>query len=361
MAVHFHPIKIESIHKETKDCVLLTLEIPAHLKDAFKFKEGQNITVKTNINGQDLRRSYSLCTSPGEQQIKVAVKKVAGGLFSSYANDELKAGDVLDILPPVGKFNAKMVEGQMGEYLAIAAGSGITPVISIIKHTLETQANSRFTLLYGNRNRSSIIFFEELEGLKNKFMNRFNLVNILSREQTDSPIHYGRLDVAKLSALEPVLQYKNFDSIYLCGPEKMIFSCRDYFLNKGIEEEKIHFELFTTPGQKQGELLSEQNEKVEKDLGAKSKVTVKLDGRSISFDLASAGQNILDAALEQGADLPYACKGGVCCTCRAKLVEGEVKMDVNYALEPDEVAAGFILCCQSHPKSKNVVIDYDVK
>lgn len=360
MAVHFHPLKIKNIKKETPDCVVLTFDVPDHLADEFAFREGQNITLKTNLKGQELRRSYSLCTSPMEQQIKVAVKKVQNGLFSSFANSDLKPGDFLEVLPPVGKFNAKMPQGHSGEYLAIAAGSGITPVISIIKHTLQKQPQSRFTLLYGNRRSNSIIFFEELEGLKNKYMHRFNFINILSREKTESSINYGRIDSEKLLALETVLPYKNLDSIYLCGPEEMIFSSKAFFESKGIDPKKIHFELFTTPGQKKmvtdaSELMSAENN------GPESNVTIKLDGRSFSFDLAPGGKNILDAALEQGAELPYACKGGVCCTCRAKLVEGEVKMDVNYALEPEEVEQGFILCCQSHPRSENVVIDYDVK
>jgi ring-1,2-phenylacetyl-CoA epoxidase subunit PaaE len=360
MAVHFHPLKVKQVQRETQDCVVLTFEVPPHLAETFTFREGQNITIKANFNGEEQRRSYSLCTSPQEKEIKVAVKKVPSGLFSSYANEKIKAGDVLDVLPPVGKFNAKLEAGKMGEYLAIAAGSGITPVISIIKHTLETQPHSRFTLLYGNRSRSSIIFFEELEGLKNKYMQRFNLINILSREKTESPINNGRIDKDKLEELGAIVPYQQCDSIYLCGPEELIFSSRDFLEDQGINPGKIHFELFTTPGQKQTN-KSEKKEVVNNDSGPKSLITVKLDGRSISFDLAPGGQNILDAALAQGADLPYACKGGVCCTCRAKLVTGEVKMDVNYALEPEEVEQGFILCCQSHPLTKEVVVDFDLK
>jgi ring-1,2-phenylacetyl-CoA epoxidase subunit PaaE len=360
MAVHFHPLKIKDIKKETADCVSVSFEIPGELKDEFLFKEGQNITIKTLVNGEELRRSYSLCTAPHEKEIKVAIKKVEGGLFSSFANENLKKGDVLEILPPVGKFNAKPSTGKAGNYLAIAAGSGITPVISIIKHTLQTEEGSSFTLVYGNKSRSSIIFFEELEAIKNKYIQRFNLINILSREKTEADINYGRIDTSKLKALQQQLSFTSFDNIYICGPEQMIFAARDFFESLGIEKQKIHFELFTTPGQSPEKRATAVPGK-KLSSGPKSHITVKLDGRSFDFDLDHNGQAILDAALQEGADLPYACKGGVCCTCRAKLVSGEVIMDANYALEPEEVAQGFILTCQSHPRSEKVVVDFDVK
>ncbi len=360
MAVHFHRLKIKEIKRETSDCVTVTFDVPGSLQDEFLFKEGQNITIKAHIGGEEVRRSYSLCTAPHEKAIKVAIKKVDGGLFSRFANERLTTGDELEVLPPVGKFNAKLTGGKAGNYLAIAAGSGITPVISIIKHSLQAEAGSSFTLLYGNKSRNSIIFFEELEALKNKYIERFNFINVLSREKTDSEINFGRIDADKLKALQVLLSYSSFDSIYICGPEKMIFESRDFFESIGIDKHKIHFELFTSPGQthdkKQVVVAPEVT-----DLGPTSSITVKLDGRSFDFVLGQHGEAILDAALRRGADLPYACKGGVCCTCRAKLVSGEVFMDVNYALEPEEVAQGFILTCQSHPRSETVVVDFDVK
>jgi ring-1,2-phenylacetyl-CoA epoxidase subunit PaaE len=360
MAVHFHPLKVKEIRKETADCVTVTFDVPENLESEFLFKEGQNITIRASIGGEEVRRSYSICTAPHEKSVKVAIKKVDGGLFSKFANETLSVGDELEILPPVGKFNAKPVTGKPGNYLAIAAGSGITPVISIIKHTLKSEPGSNFTLLYGNRSRSSIIFFEELEALKNRYIERFNFINILSREKTDSEINYGRIDGGKLKALQSLLSFPAYDSIYICGPEKMIFDARDFLAENGVDASRVHFELFTTPGQSQEKKQAVINP-VETDLGPKSNVTVKLDGRSFEFTLGRQGEAILDAALRQGADLPYACKGGVCCTCRAKLVEGEVSMDVNYALEPEEVAQGFILTCQSHPISENIVVDFDVK
>lgn len=359
MAVHFHTLKVKSIRKETDQCVSISFDIPEDLADEFKFKEGQNITVKKTINGEELRRSYSICSSPKEKELKVAVKKVDGGLFSLFANDTLQKGDVLEVLPPTGKFNAKLTEVDKGHYLALAAGSGITPVISIIKHTLQTQPGSSFTLIYGNRSRGSIIFFEELEAIKNRYMHRFTLINILSREKTDIDLNYGRINKEKLQALRHLVPFNNFDSIYICGPEEMIFSSKDYFEELGIDRHKIHFELFSTPGQAIKSINKENL--IKENSAGKSTVSLRLDGRTLEFPLAYDGPSILDAALQTGADLPYACKGGVCASCRAKLTSGKVSMDVNYALEEEEVAAGFILTCQSHPLTELVEVDFDTK
>ena len=358
MAVHFHSLKIKNIKKETADCVSVSFHIPESAAPEFIFKEGQNITIKKEIDGQQIRRSYSICTAPYENELKVAIKAVDGGLFSKFANEDLQTGDVLEVLPPTGKFNAKIYARQTENFLAIAAGSGITPVISIIKHSLKANDGNIFTLIYGNKSRSSIIFFEELEGIKNKYMQRFNFINILSREKTDAELNYGRINTGKLEALKQLINFKTFTAAYICGPEEMIFSSAAFLENEGIAKSHIHYELFTTPGQKN---VITTAQKLSADAGPKSNITVKLDGRSFSFDLAYKADSILDAALAQGADLPYACKGGVCCTCRAKLVEGKVHMDVNYALEEEELEQGFILCCQSHPLSEKVVVDFDVK
>lgn len=358
MAVHFHPLKIKQVKKETADCVSVSFEVPENIASEFLYKEGQNITVKALLNGEEVRRSYSLCTAPHENEIKVAIKAVDGGLFSSHAQ-HLKKGDVLEILPPVGKFNAKLSDAAQN-YLAIAAGSGITPVIAIIKHTLQTQPHSSFTLIYGNKSRSSIIFFEELEAIKNRYMDRFNFINILSREKTDAAINSGRINKQKLEQLQQLVDFKNFSSAYICGPEEMIFAAADFLETTGLKKADIHFELFTTPGQAVARKENRANAAI-KDSGPQSNITIRLDGRSFDFNLSQNGLSILDAALQQGADLPYACKGGVCCTCRARLMSGEVSMDVNYALEPEEVEAGFILTCQSHPRSEKVVVDFDVK
>ena len=358
MAVHFHQLKIKQVKKETPDCVSISFHIPADLSELFNFKEGQSITVRREVNGEEIRRSYSVCSAPHENELRVAVKKINGGVFSQFANDILKQGDMLDVLPPTGKFNAKLSPGETGNYLAIAAGSGITPVISIIKHTLQNQPDSNFTLLYGNRDRNSIIFFDELEGLKNKYMKRFNFINILSRETTDAEIFYGRIDDNKLGELGKFLNYEQFDQVYLCGPEELIFTAEAYLQKHGVAKNKIHFELFNTPGQSKTILVENQDEI---STGPISNITIKLDGRSFDFNLGYNSKSILDAALQQGADLPFACKGGVCASCRAKLQEGQVTMDVNYALEEDEIQQGFILTCQSHPRSEKIVVDFDVR
>ena len=359
MAVHFHKLKVKEVKKETPDCVSIAFEIPENLKTDFLFEQGQNITIKKEIDGEEVRRSYSICSSPFENELRVAVKKVDGGKFSGFANADLKAGDELDILPPTGRFNTKLHIQNAKQYLAIAAGSGITPVISIIKTTLQTEPASTFTLVFGNRGRSTIIFFEELEGIKNKYLKRFNFINILSREKTDAPINSGRIDTEKLSALNKLVDYKNTDEFFICGPEEMIFCVKDFLAILNIDKKKIHFELFTTPGEKKRAIGSRQS--ANEESGPKSKITVKLDGRSFDFNLGFNGENILDAALKQGADLPFACKGGVCCTCKAQLLEGEVNMDVNWGLEQEEVEQGYILTCQSHPKTAHVVVDFDVK
>ncbi len=358
MAVHFHRLKVAALKKETADCVSITFHVPENLQEAFVFEQGQNITIKTNIDGEEIRRSYSICSAPFENLLKVAIKKVEGGKFSTYANEVLKAGDELDVLPPTGRFNCALHSSNKKRYLAFAAGSGITPILSIIATTLHTEAGSSFTLVLGNQSRASIIFFEELEALKNKYLQRFSFINILSREKTEAPINSGRINGDKLEALTKLVDYNNTDEFFICGPEAMIFCVKDFLEQKGIDKKHIHFELFTTPGVNKAE---SKKLKAESYASPKSNITVKLDGRSFDFDLAFNKESILDAALQQGADLPYACKGGVCCTCKAKLISGEVEMDVNWGLEQEEIEQGFILTCQSHPKTEKVVVDFDIK
>lgn len=358
--IHFHTLTIKDVRQETDDCVSLAFDIPEDLKNIFSFQPGQSLTMRTKLNGEEVRRTYSLCSSPLDNEWRVAIKNVQGGVFSTYANKSLRKGDVLDVMPPVGKFNTPLNPQQQKHYVAIAAGSGITPILSIINTTLRTEPDSSFTLFYGNRTRSSIIFKEELEALKNKFMNRFTLHHILSREQPDAPIYYGRIDQAKVDQLfTRLIDLNNADEFFVCGPEQMIFCVKDYLEQKGIDNNRIHFELFTIPGEKSSVAAPSRTDK--KDEGPKSSISVKLDGVLFDFELGTQGQSILDAALAQGADLPYACKGGVCCTCRARLVEGEVEMEVNYGLEEDEIQQGFILTCQSHPKTAKVVVDFDVR
>lgn len=359
MSIHFHPLTVETVNKETADCVSIKFRVPDNLKKAFQYKQGQNLTVKILIGGEEVRRTYSLCSSPLDDEWKVAVKKVPGGLFSTYANEKLKAGDVLEVMEPVGKFSCELNSDQQKKYLAFAAGSGITPVLSIIKTTLRTEPGSHFTLVYGNKNRPSIIFFEELEGLKNQFLNRFSLVNILSRERTDSALNFGRIDNTKLKELEKLVDYAGMDEIFICGPEEMIFCVKDFLEAGRTDKKKIHFELFTSSSPATTKAASQATSGA---TGQQSTISVKVDGRSFDFSLAlNSNTTILDAALKQGADLPFACKGGMCCTCKAKLVEGEVAMDVHWGLEEEEIQQGYILTCQSHPKTERVVVDFDVK
>jgi ring-1,2-phenylacetyl-CoA epoxidase subunit PaaE len=354
----FHPLTIKEIRRETPECVSISFDIPEHLKEQYRFEPGQNVTLKLNLGDEEIRRSYSICSSPGENELRVAVKQIAGGRFSEHANSFLKVGDVVNVLPPTGKFNTKLSSTNAKHYLAFAAGSGITPVISIIKTIFDTEPNSYFTLVYGNRSRSSIIFKEQLEAIKNKNMNRFMLHHVLSREQTDAPVNHGRIDREKCEVLSKYLiDVSSMDHIFLCGPEEMIFSIRDWLLEKNYPKEKIHFELFTVPGEKS----SAGKQHAQTHQGETSRITIRIDGVSLPFNLPFEGPSILDGAIQQGADLPFSCKGGVCATCRAKLILGEVEMDTNYALEADELAAGFILTCQSHPRTPEVHIDFDAK
>lgn len=357
--LHFYKLTVSDIRKETADCVSVAFQIPDKIKEDFSFIQGQNITIKKIINDHEIRRSYSICTSPSQNELRVAIKKVEDGLFSSYANEQLKIGDELDVLQAVGTFHTTLNKNYQKKYLAFAAGSGITPIISIIKTTLETEPNSEFTLVYGNKSRASIIFFEELENLKNKYITRFNLIHILSREKTDSLINFGRIDKEKLSDLNKLIHYSLLDEAFICGPEEMIFCIKDYLEEIGIEKKKIHFELFTSSNKLKKKIIKQEPTKNNETL---SNISLKIDGRTLDIKISlNSDTTILDAALQQGADLPYACKGGMCCTCKAKLIEGEVSMDVHWGLEHEEIEKGFILTCQSHPKTEKVVIDFDIK
>jgi len=363
MSIHFHSLRIKEIRKETPECVSVLFDIPDHLKEGFRFKQGQSLTMRILVGNEEVRRTYSICSSPIDNEVRVAIKKVEGGSFSSFANEQLAEGDWLEVMEPVGKFYTDLHPAQKKNYLAIAAGSGITPVISLIKTTLATEPHSHFTLVYGNRSRASIIFFEELEGIKNKYLQRFNFINILSRERTDNPVHYGRINIEKLTELSRLIDYTGMDDTFICGPEEMIFGVKEFLEQKGIDKKKIHFELFTTPGSRKP--VADQLPGYARQQGTaaetKSRITIKLDGRTFDFDLGVEDEPILDAALKQGADLPYACKGGVCCTCKAKLTEGQVNMDVHWGLEEEEIQQGYILTCQSHPKTSKVVVDFDAK
>jgi ring-1,2-phenylacetyl-CoA epoxidase subunit PaaE len=355
--IHFHLLEVSRIVKETDDCVVITLGIPEELKDVFSYKAGQNITIRQIINGEERRRNYSICTSPFDEDFKIGVKQVSGGLFSTYANSELKEGDFLEVMPPTGSFFTELHPAQQKNYIAFAAGSGITPVLSLVKTTLQTEPRSSFTLVYGNRNKNSIIFKEELQALKDKYLHRFNLIHILSREAMDAPLNSGKIDKEKCSLLfGKLINIRTIDDFFLCGPEQMIFCVKDFLEEKGVSKTNIHFELFTVPGINKTMADTKQ---LATYTGDRGQITVRLDGISFSFELGYNEESILDAALDAGADLPYACKGGVCTTCKARLKEGRVEMTNNWGLDDEEIEEGFVLTCQAHPLTKRVFIDFD--
>lgn len=356
MAMKFHTLRVREVRPETHDTVSIALEIPDELRSLFAFAPGQYLTFRKQMGEEEVRRSYSICAAPADGEWRVAVKKVRGGLFSVYANEQLRAGDLLEVTPPEGRFCPTEVSGPL-HYVLFAAGSGITPVLSIVKSVLETRPDSRVTLFYSNRSSSNIIFKEPLEALKNKYIGRLALHYLLSREKMDAALFQGRIDGAKCADLcrsfPDILQADDF---FLCGPFEMIQQVRESLQEQGVPSSKIHFELFTPAG---APVTKAAANLTEEEAGRRSQVSVKLDGVTIGFELEYDGQNILDAALANGADLPFSCKGGVCSTCRARLVDGQVEMDVNYALEQDEIEDGFILTCQAHPRTELVFVDFD--
>jgi len=326
-----------------------------------RYQPGQFLTLLFYNTGTEKRRSYSLVSNPlTDNFLCITVKRTSNGEYSRYLLDRVVTGDEFYTTGIAGFFTLpEKKDKNIKQLFFLAAGSGITPVPSIIKTTLRTEPRSNFTLVYGNKNRASVIFFEELEGLKNKFISRFNFINILSRERTETALNSGRINTEKLTELNKLIDYKKIDETFICGPEEMIFCVKDFLETNGIDKKKIHFELFSSKGRKKADIRSEKKEELSSN---NSLITIKIDGRSIEFPLSlNSDISILDAALKQGADLPFACKGGMCCTCKAKLLEGEVEMDVHWGLEHEEIEKGFILTCQSHPKTENVVVDFDIK
>jgi len=357
MSPTFHSLPIKEVRRETADCVSVAFETPESLKVDYYFIPGQYLTLKTTLNGEEARRSYSICASPNDGELRVAIKKVSGGLFSTFANEKLKAGDTLEVMTPMGNFHTPIVATQTKNYAAFAAGSGITPILSIMKAVLEMETKSTFTLFYGNRTVEAVIFKEAIEALKNRYMDRVSVHYLLSREYPGSDLFYGRITAEKCSVFcKTLLAWEATDEFFLCGPEEMVEAVRDTLSGLGVERAKIHVELFLAAGGKQA---ARAQERVEALPDIVSTVRVVLDGNNFEFSLPAHGDSILDAAMKAGADLPFSCKGGVCSTCRAKLLEGEVMMEVNYALEADELEQGYILTCQAHPQSEMVVVDFD--
>lgn len=352
----FYPLRVREVRRETPDAVSVALEVPENLRDTFRFLPGQYLTLRAQIEGEEVRRSYSICTAPHEGELRVAIKKVPGGVFSTFANERLRPGDELLVLPPQGRFTPALDPAQRRLYVAFAAGSGITPVISILKSVLHTEPRSRFLLFFGNRGFDHVIFREELELLKNQHPDRLAVYHIFSREAIGADLFYGRLNADKCRAYAKVLfRPDEVDTFLLCGPEEMIFDTKAALEEMGVPPGKILFELFTTVGstRKVSRPVVPAADVIE------ASVTVIQDGMTFDFRLPSDGSTLLDAAMRAGADLPFSCKGGVCSTCKARVLEGEVEMEVCYGLEPDEIAAGFVLTCQTHPKSKRLVVSFD--
>ena len=353
----FHPLEVAEVGRETDDCITVRFAVPPELRPVFAHAAGQHLILKATVGGEELRRTYSVCSAEGSGELVVAVKRQPGGRFSAWAAEALKPGAAVEVMPPAGRFTVEPDPAAARLYVALVAGSGITPVIAILKTLLEREPRSRFVLVYGNRTTASIIFREELEDLKNRHMTRLSLYHVLSGEPVDVPLLQGRIDPAKLralcaSAIDPAAVH----AWLLCGPAPMIGELTTTLLDLGIERQRIRFEYFTAEGNQ-----PRQRPTAAPEAGGRhgSRVTVIADGRRTDFDLAPGGPSILDAALAAGADLPFACKGGVCCTCRARLVEGRVAMAANYALEDEELAKGYVLACQSRPLTDRVVLDYD--
>lgn len=354
----FQQVKVLDVYKETKDCTVVTFDIPDDLKEEFKYSHGQHLTLRAVIDGVEVRRSYSLCSSPLENTWKVAVKKIHGGLFSSYVNDVLRKGDLVDVMAPNGVFYKPADPTQSKYYIAFAAGSGITPVLSIIKTHLALEPESTFQLFYVNRSVKSIIFKEEIELLKNKYFGRFEVFHFLTKEKRDIELFNGRFTVDKLQKLTSrIIDVPSVDDCFICGPEEMIYMVREALTAAGLSRDKIHYELFTSG-------ISDEDRKrtaavLEKKVEG-TDVTIIDGGKEFHFVMEDEYDNILDGALAAGADLPFACKGGVCSTCKCKVLEGTVEMKVNYALEEAEVSRNYVLSCQAVPTSKKVVVDFDV-
>ncbi len=353
----FHPLTVTGVRRETRDSVVLTLAPPPDAGDTFRFVQGQYLTFRATFDGEEVRRSYSICAGAHEPELRVGIKKVAGGLFSTWANEEVVPGQVIEAMPPMGNFHLPLDPEAHHHYLGFAAGSGITPLLGIIKTTLAAEPHSRFTLVYGNRASGSIMFREELEDLKNENLGRLALVHILSREQQDIELFNGRIDKAKCGQLlDHWLDLASIDAAFICGPQDMMLQVSETLRERGLDQRKIKFELFATaePGRRARKAETEIEARAET-----CRATITIDGRSRELELAKHGMSVLDAALKEGMELPFACKAGVCSTCRAMLTEGEVDMDANYALEDYEIARGYILTCQSYPTSDRLAVDFD--
>lgn len=353
----FHPLTIKAVERDTDEAVRLHLEVPGHLRDAFQFRPGQHMAIRCMIDGAEVRRTYSICSGPGVPGLTVTIKRVASGLFSEHANLRLRAGDTLDVMAPAGRFTLPLPGERPRTYLAIAAGSGITPIVSMIRHAMVEEPGCRFVLVYGNRRVANILFREELEDLKDRHLGRLSIAHVLSQgEETDVALLAGRIDAAKLEALlPPLVPIAEIDHAFLCGPDTLIKTSMQTLQKLGLPRERIQFEFFAR-GESRPVRVEPKPAKPAVEAGPELSVT--LDGSRYTISMRP-DETVLDAAIRAGANAPYSCRGGMCCTCRAKVTAGEAVMQQNFSLEPWEMAAGFILTCQAKPKSDRIAVNYD--
>ena len=356
MAEHFYQLRVAEVVPETEDANSIRFEVPAELKDAFRFKAGQHLTLRTNIGGEEVRRNYSLCTAPADEDLMVTVKRIAGGVFSNWVGDQLNVGDSIDVMSPHGSFTTEFDPNVRHRYVGFAGGSGITPVISLIRTALSVEPNSSFTLFYGNRDANSIIFLEELAALKDRYLGRFELYHFLSDEEGDVDLFNGMLDRETCDeAIEHLIDEPGeIDAWFICGPGPMMDAAEGALLDKDVARERIHIERFTA-GRPSAALAAQMAQLQEKAAGLT--ISVTLDGRTRKVEFTEA--NILDSAREAGLPAPFACKAGVCATCRAKVTKGKVEMAARYGLTDEEIAGGYVLTCQSVPVGEGVAVDYD--
>ena len=356
MTKEFHSLEVAEIVPETADARSIRFVVPDALKSLFAFRAGQHLTLRTTIGGEEVRRNYSLCTAPADGALTVTVKRIAGGMFSNWVANALRPGDRLDVMPPHGSFTVDFVPGASKRYVAFAGGSGITPIMSLARTALKTEPDSRFTLFYGNRDSSSVIFLDSLADLKDRYLGRFELFHFLSDEDGDVDLLNGMLDRANCDrALEAfVADPLEVDGWFICGPGPMMDAAEAALLDVGVDGNRIHIERFTA-GRPSAALAAEMAVLQSKATGVQMSVTIEGRTRRIAFD----GSNILDAARAAGLSAPFACKAGVCATCRARVTAGEVTMAARYGLTDEEIAAGYVLTCQSVPKGSGVAVDYD--
>jgi ring-1,2-phenylacetyl-CoA epoxidase subunit PaaE len=352
MTPRFHSLRIAEVRRETPDCISVAFEVPAALAEEFRYAPGQHLSLRAVLDGEELRRSYSICSGLDDGELRVAIKKVGGGRFSSWANEALRPGQRIDVMTPDGRFTVPIDPAHAKHYIAFAAGSGITPILSLAKTLLAREPQSRFTLVYGNRRAAGTMFVEELAALKNRHLTRFMLLPVFSREEQEVDLFNGRIDATKVRRiLAELVSPQHIDEAFVCGPASMLDEVEQELARSGVPSARVHVERFGTPGAATGVAAAPD--------AADARLTILIDGVRREVEFHRHHGSVLEAGRAAGLDLPYSCKGGMCCTCRAKLLDGEVKMHRNFALEKADLEAGFVLTCQSYPLTERVLLSFD--